>query len=79
MKNPSHWKKNAVGLPEKKEWIFCKKRKIEIYRTHRILIRQRNFESLADVKENMKHEKAYNEIARERYHNVMYFYGNRDV
>ena len=64
MKNPSHWKKNAVGLPEKKEWMFCKKRKIEIYRTHRILTRQRNFESLADVKENRKHEKAYNVCSR---------------
>ena len=31
------------------------------------------------VKENMKHEKIYNEIARERYHNVMCFYLNRDV
>ena len=27
----------------------------------------------------MRHEKAYNEIARERYHNVMCFYLNRDV
>ena len=27
----------------------------------------------------MKHEKAYNEIARERYHNIMCFYLNRDV
>ena len=27
----------------------------------------------------MKHVKAYNEIARERYHNVMCFYLNRDV
>ena len=55
------------------------------------LIRQCNFESLANeilfskedlpqsVKENMRHEKAYNEIARERYYNVMCFYLNRDV
>ena len=31
------------------------------------------------VKVNMKYEKAYNEIARERYHNVMCFYLNRDM
>ena len=74
---------DTVGLTEKKEWLFCKKGKIKTYRAHRILIRQRNFESLANeilflkedlpqsVKENMRHEKAYNEIARERYHSVM--------
>ena len=27
----------------------------------------------------MRHEKAYDEIARERYHNVMCFHLNRDV
>ena len=27
----------------------------------------------------MRHEKAYNEIARERYQNVMYFYINRNA
>ena len=65
--------------------------KIETRTAHRILIRQLNFESLANeilfskedlpqsVKENMRHEKAYNEIARERYHNVMCFYLYRDV
>ena len=65
---------------------FCKKGKIKTYRAHRILIRQRNFESLAneilfskeDLPQSVK-EKAYNEIARERYHNVMCFYLNRDV
>ena len=31
------------------------------------------------VKENMRHEKPYNEIARGRYHNVMCLYLNRDV
>ena len=56
-----------------------------------MLIRQRNFESLANemllskedlpqsVKENMKHEEAYNEIAWGRYHKVMWFYLNREV
>ena len=78
------------GLTEKKEWFFVIKGGIETCRAHRILIRQRNFDSLANkilflkedlpqsVKENMRHEKAY-EIARERYHNVMCFYLNRDV
>ena len=82
---------DTVGLTEKKDWFFCKNGKIETCRAHRILIRQRNFESLANeilfskeglpqlVKENTRHEKAYNEIARERYHNVMRFYLNRDV
>ena len=81
----------AVGLTGKKEWFFLEKGKIETYRAHRILVRQRNFESLANeilfskeclpqsVKENMRHKKAYNEIVRERYYNVMYFYLNRDV
>ena len=53
-------------------FFFCKKGKIETCRAHRILIRQRNFESLANeilfpkedlpqsVKENTRHEKAYN-------------------
>ena len=55
--------------------FFCKKGKFETHRAHRILITQRNFESLANetlfskedlpqsVKENMRHEKAYHEIA----------------
>ena len=81
---------NAVGLTEKKEWFLCKKEKIKIYRGHRILIRQRHFESLANeilfskdlpqsAKENMRHEKVYNEIAGGRYYNVMGFYLNHDV
>ena len=83
---------DIVELTEKKRMVFfVKKEKIETCRAHRILIRQRNFESLANeillpkkdlhqsVKENMRHEKAYNEIARERYHNVTGFYLNRDV
>ena len=38
----------TVGITEKKEWIFCKRWKMETYRAHRILISQRNFESLAN-------------------------------
>ena len=67
---------------------FVKKGKTKTYRAHGISIRQRNFESSNEilfskedlrqsVKENMRHEKAYNEIARDL--NVMCFYLNRDV
>ena len=64
---------DTVGLTEKKEcFFFVKKGKIETCRTHIILVRQCNFESLANkilfskedlpqsVKENMRHKKTYN-------------------
>ena len=75
---------DTVRLTEKKEWLFCKIANINSYRAHRILIKQHNLESLANdrpqsVKANMRNKKAYNEIARERYHSVMCFYLNRDV
>ena len=38
---------DTIGLTEKKEWLFCKKGKIRTCRAYKILIRQRNFESLA--------------------------------
>ena len=57
----------------------------------KVLIRKRNFESLVDiflketngdnlpkaVKENVKHRKRYEPIARENYHDIL-FYLNRD-
>ena len=68
------------GLKKKKELVLflLLKREIETYKAHTILIRERNFESLANevsfskedlpqsLKENMRHEKAYNEISREK-------------
>ena len=39
---------DTVVLTEKKECFFRKNGKIETSRAHRILIRQRNFESLAN-------------------------------
>ena len=68
--------RDTVGLTEER-MVFLKKGKIETCRAHRIL-RQHNSESLANeilfskedlpqsVKESTRHEKAYNEIDRER-------------
>ena len=59
----------------RKNDFCCKKEKVATYRTHKILTRQSSFKSLGNeilfskehvpqsVKENVKHEKTYDEIA----------------
>ena len=66
-----------MGLKRRKNFFFFI-REIETYKAHGILIREPNFESLANevlfskedlphsLKENTRHEKAYNEISREK-------------
>ena len=48
MKNLSLLNKKPLGYQRRKNGFFCKRWKMETYRAHRILISQRNFESLAN-------------------------------
>ena len=73
-------------------WINVCKNKITSSNAHKVLIRKRNFESLVEVflnpratedlppsvRDNMRHGKTYEPVAREKYQNALFFYLNRD-
>lgn len=83
---------DTVSQSKNELWKLSKKWKIGSSEAHKVFIRKKNL-SLVDiflspkeeqdlpyaVRENFKHGKLYEPIAREKYEHVMQFYLNRDV
>jgi len=73
-------------------YIYSCKRKITSNNAHKVFIRKKNFDSILPiflqynqpqvsqtVQNNIKHETTYRAIAREKYHDVLKYFLNRDA
>ena len=80
---------DTVGVTEKKECVercFCRKKVIESWKVDRMILGHSSFEFLANeissskeelfhsIKGNIKYEKTYRKLTRERFHGIANFY-----